>query len=89
VCHEKNSGGSLNVFGQDYVKSGLNITVIKGIDSDDDGFENGEELAAGALPGFSSSFPGNERKVLDLRIFLIVIAIIAIARIAMRKRFLN
>jgi hypothetical protein len=89
VCHEKNSGGPLNVFGQDYVRSGLNIDVISGLDTDDDGFGNGEELAAGALPGFSTSYPGNKRKGLDMSLVLVIFIIMAGAGIAMRKRLSN
>jgi hypothetical protein len=89
VCHEKNSGGPLNVFGQDYVRSGLNIDAISGLDSDDDGFENGEELAAGALPGFSTSSPGNKRKELDPNLILVLAIILAGVGIAIRKRLSN
>ena len=89
VCHEKNSGGPLNVFGQDYVRNGLNIDAISGLDSDGDGFRNGEELAAGTLPGFSTSYPGYRRKGLDLNLVLVLAVILAGAAIVMRKRLSN
>jgi hypothetical protein len=67
VCHEKASGGPLNDFGQDYAAFNHNMEAVEDLDSDGDGYENGEELDAGTLPGFSSSYPNKNRAGIDLR----------------------
>ncbi len=58
VCHQQASGGPMNLFGQDYVKHGNNISTISSLDSDGDGFTNDEELREGTFPGDSNSYPG-------------------------------
>ncbi len=58
VCHQQASGGPLNVFGQDYLKFGNNISAISSLDSDGDRFTNDEELREGTFPGDSTSYPG-------------------------------
>jgi hypothetical protein len=63
TCHINFKGrGPLNPFGQDYqdigIKAGDNYTGDLGnLDSDDDGFTNDQEFAAGTNPGDSSSKP--------------------------------
>ena len=52
---------TLNGFGRDYLEAGRSRQALKGIagmDSDGDGFSNGEELAAGRYPGSELSRPG-------------------------------
>lgn len=59
VCHATASGGPLNVFGDDYLRLGLNINATANLDSDGDGFTNEEELAADTFPGDPNSYPGS------------------------------
>lgn len=58
VCHRQASGGPLNSFGQDYLKSGNSLAPILSLDSDGDGFTNDEELTESTFPGDSNSYPG-------------------------------
>ena len=44
------------VIGQDYAMFSHNMDAVDGLDLDGDGYENGEELDAGTLPGFSDSY---------------------------------
>ena len=50
VCHIKASGGPMNSFGNDFVSYGMSVSAVGKLDSDDDGFRNEDELAAGSLP---------------------------------------
>jgi hypothetical protein len=52
------------------------MEAVKGLDSDGDGYENGEELDAGTLPGFSSSYPNNRKKGLDFRLALALVSVL-------------
>lgn len=58
VCHESNAGGSLNPFGEDYVR--FDFDLLMDMDSDSDGYSNGDELDAGKLPGDAESYPGTD-----------------------------
>lgn len=59
VCHTMASGGPLNEFGGDYLANSKNIDAVRGMDSDGDGYPNGDELEAGSLPGSPGSYPGS------------------------------
>ncbi len=56
VCHVRNSGGPLNSFGDDFMR--YEFDRLMEMDSDSDGFTNGEELEAGKHPGDDKSRPG-------------------------------
>jgi hypothetical protein len=88
VCHEKASGGPLNDFGGDYMMYGTISETLKGIDSDGDGYFNGEELAAGSLPGFASSYPGKKRGI-DIRFVPLGVAVIVGSWLLLWKRRSN
>jgi len=64
VCHVRASGGPMNSYGDDFVSYG-SVGAIGELDSDDDGFSNEAELAAGSLPGDSKSTPTSKKKGLD------------------------
>jgi hypothetical protein len=85
VCHEKNSGGPMNDFGKDYAMYGLVMEAIEGLDSDGDGYDNGEELTAGTLPGFSGSYPG-KKKGLNPAIIGLAVALVAGMGLVLWKR---
>jgi hypothetical protein len=85
VCHEKNSGGPMNEFGKDYAMYGLVMEAIEGLDSDGDGYDNGEELTAGTLPGFSDSYPG-KKKGLNPAIIGLAVALVAGMGLVLWKR---
>jgi len=65
VCHVRASGGPMNSFGDDYVSYG-SVDAIGELDSDDDGFSNEDELAAGSLPGDSNSTPTSKKSGINL-----------------------
>jgi hypothetical protein len=85
VCHEKASGGPINDFGRDYASFNHVIEAVKGLDSDGDGYENGDELEAGTFPGFASSYPNNPKKGLDIRIILAVLSVLVGALVVSKK----
>ena len=85
VCHDKASGGPINDFGKDYAMYGHVMEAVEGLDSDEDGYDNGEELAAGTLPGFASSYPGKRRGI-DAGMVALVFALIAVIGLVLRKR---
>ncbi len=60
VCHVRNSGGPLNSFGDDFMR--YEFDLLMELDSDSDGFTNGEELDAGKHPGDDKSRPGMDNK---------------------------
>lgn len=62
VCHVSAAGGPMNSYGDDYVSYGGSVGAIGGLDSDDDGFSNEEELAASSLPGDPDSTPTSKKK---------------------------
>jgi hypothetical protein len=69
ACHKDGGGTPINQFGQDYKDQGNNISAFKLIaelDSDQDGFANGIEVAKKANPGHPKSTPGNKGNWLDL-----------------------
>lgn len=52
---------TINVYGTDYKAAGRNATAVTSIntlDSDGDGYTNGEEIAAGTFPGNPDDYPG-------------------------------
>ncbi len=78
VCHEKASGGPLNDFGRDYAAFNHNMEAVEGLDSDGDGYKNGEELDAGTLPGFSNSYPNKKGAGLDLRLVVALVVLLGV-----------
>lgn len=80
VCHEKASGGPINDFGKDYAMYDHNMDAVEGLDSDGDGYDNGEELSAGTFPGFSNSYPGKKK---ELNLGAIAIALVLVAGIGL------
>jgi MYXO-CTERM domain-containing protein len=66
VCHVRASGGPMNSFGDDYVSYGSSVGAIGELDSDDDGFRNEDELAAGSLPGDPDSTPTSKKTGINL-----------------------
>ncbi len=76
VCHTASSGkGPLNVFGEDYLKLGLDMNATSNLDSDGDGFVNGEELAAGTFPGDPNSFPGSSLRGIPILESIVLVAV--------------
>jgi hypothetical protein len=65
VCHVRASGGPMNSFGEDFVSYG-SVDAIGELDSDDDGFSNEDELAAGSLPGDPNSTPTSKKTGINL-----------------------
>jgi hypothetical protein len=61
VCHVRASGGSMNSYGEDFVTYSNSVGAIGELDSDDDGFSNQDELAAGSLPGDPNSTPTSKK----------------------------
>ena len=63
TCHiNPRGGGDRNVFGMDYARVGLKAgdkytPELGAMDSDQDGFSNDEEFAAGTHPGDPNSKP--------------------------------
>jgi hypothetical protein len=87
TCHNARSGGgSLNAFGTDF---GLNDEKydegIAAMDSDGDGFTNGEELTNVPVtnPGDASSFPTAEEGNSPSLIFLVAIVIVVVVGLAL------
>ncbi len=66
VCHVRASGGPMNSYGEDFVSFGRSVGAIGELDSDDDGFSNEEELAAGSLPGDPDSTPESKKTGVNL-----------------------
>jgi hypothetical protein len=66
VCHVRASGGPMNSYGDDFVSYGSTVGAISELDSDDDGFSNEDELAAGSLPGDSNSTPTSKKVGVNL-----------------------
>jgi hypothetical protein len=66
VCHVRASGGPMNNYGDDYVSYGSSVGAISKLDSDDDGFSNEDELAAGSLPGDPNSTPTSKKSGINL-----------------------
>lgn len=55
TCHP--SGSNRNSYANDWRNNGHNFASVEPLDSDNDGFNNGDEIAAGYFPGNSSSKP--------------------------------
>ena len=66
VCHARASGGPMNSYGDDYISYGSSVETIGELDSDDDGFSNEDELAAGSLPGDPDSTPTSKKSGINL-----------------------
>jgi hypothetical protein len=69
LCHEKRSGRRLNKYGEDLRRAGKygryefkGYRAIEKLDSDKDGFTNGEEIGADKLPGSRLSKPKRQKK---------------------------
>ena len=62
VCHVRASGGPMNSYGDDFTSNGRSVGAIGELDSDDDGFSNEDELAAGSLPGDPNSTPTSKKR---------------------------
>jgi len=75
VCHTQASGGPLNVYGQDYMNNGNNVSAIALLDSDGDGFTNDEELVKGTFPGDSNSYP-NAATGINFNLIYIIVGIV-------------
>jgi hypothetical protein len=88
VCHTSASGGPLNEFGKDYQRFNFNTSAISTLDSDGDGFTNGEELAEGTFPGDPNSYPGAPREMLIIELMLVIagsLLLFALVRIFITK----
>ncbi|UCF01762.1 MAG: hypothetical protein JSV14_15585, partial [Deltaproteobacteria bacterium] len=58
TCHNQTDGkGGENNYGRAYKNSGRDFFAIEPLDSDGDGFSNGEEINAGFFPGDPNSKP--------------------------------
>ena len=82
VCHTQASGGPLNVYGQDYLKNGNNVSAIALLDSDGDGYTNDEELVKGTFPGDSNSYP-NAATGINLNLIFIIVGIVLLMLFAL------
>lgn len=62
LCHTNNAGGGdRNSFGKDFAQHNHIIEgALSSIDSDNDGYTNGEELETGTYPADKSSHPDSE-----------------------------
>ncbi len=87
VCHESAAGGPLNSFGDDFTSHGRSVGAISELDSDDDGFSNEEELAAGSIPGDPDSTPTSKKTGFTL-IYVMAGAsvLLVVAGLALRRR---
>jgi hypothetical protein len=84
VCHVKNSGGSLNSFGEDFMRYGEDLTGLMELDSDSDGYANGDELAEAKFPGNPKSFPGDKKGISNIMIAIILGVVVSVAFVALR-----
>ena len=87
VCHVRASGGPMNSYGEDFVSFGRSVGAIGELDSDDDGFSNEEELAAGSIPGNADSTPTSKKSGINL-IYVMAGAclLLIVAGLALRRR---
>ncbi len=87
VCHVKASGGPMNSYGEDFVSYGRSVGAIGELDSDNDGFNNEEELAAGSIPGDPDSTPTSKKTGFTL-IYVMAGAsiLLVVAGLALRRR---
>ncbi len=79
ICHESNSGGPLNSFGEDYIVYQSDLTGLMVLDSDADGYPNGEELNSGMSPGNPESYPGAKKESYILEIFVLFLIILSVS----------
>lgn len=87
VCHVRASGGPMNGYGDDFASYGWSVDAIGELDSDDDGFSNEEELAAGSLPGDSNSTPTSKKRGIDPILLVGGASLLLIAAgLALRRR---
>lgn len=77
VCHVSNAGGPLNSFGDDFTR--YDFDQLMELDSDSDGYTNGDELDAGKHPGDEKSFPGKDKQNTKLLIGVAVLAVLGAA----------
>lgn len=77
VCHTASSGkGPLNVFGEDYLRLGLDMNATANLDSDGDGFTNEEELAASTFPGDPNSYPGSSSQGIPMLESIVLVVVL-------------
>ena len=86
VCHVRNSGGPLNGFGEDYHRYNENLDVLMAIDSDDDGFTNGDELAEAKNPGNPKSYPDDRKGFGTIVITGFLGVVLAVSAILLAQR---
>jgi hypothetical protein len=68
ACHKDGGGSPVNAYGEAFKQAKLNAAafdVIAGLDSDGDGFANGDEAKAQANPGSAKSTPKSKGDWLD------------------------
>ncbi len=87
VCHVRASGGPMNSYGDDFASYGRSVGAIGELDSDDDGFSNEEELAAGSIPGDPDSTPTGKKKGINQYLVMGGASLLFIAAgLALRRR---
>lgn len=86
VCHFTRSGmEGPNAFGKDWKRYG-SLEAVRDLDSDGDGYTNGEELRAGTLPGDPRDYPGAARGMSPLWIGAVVFLLLGCAGFWMKQR---
>ncbi len=77
----------MNSYGDDFVSYGWSVGAIGELDSDDDGFSNEEELAAGSIPGDPDSTPTSKKSGINLIYVMAGVCLLLIAAgLALRRR---
>lgn len=79
--------GGLNRFGADFDRNGHSIERIAKLDSDRDGYTNGQELSAGTFPGDPDSYQGSRTSGIgiDIIAFVSTALVAAIALFWLRR----
>jgi len=89
TCHITPSGmGGLNQYGADFNDFGYSVSSISNIDSDGDGFTNGQEFESGTFPGDPDSYSGSgiEGIPLEILVFFMMLAITVLVLYWLRLR---
>ena len=77
----------MNSYGDDFITYGRSVGAIGELDSDDDGFSNGDELAAASLPGDPNSTPTSKRRGINPILVMVGASLLLIAvGLALRRR---
>lgn len=84
VCHIRNSGGPLNSFGKDFASHGEDLDGLMEMDSDSDGYSNGDELAEAKLPGNPKSYPGDNKRFGGAILVIVLVAVVSFALVAFK-----